>query len=147
MVLLIPTCCLNMVARVAMTPLYLLVIRSDMNNSSDQPLMMLAVFVISTGVSIFVPIPVVWLYFAFMESSRWQATLGKRALGIVVVDREGRRLSFLRATARYFASLISYASLFAGFIMGAFTKNGQTLHDMIADTRVVYGRTQSGRPR
>jgi len=43
-----------------------------------------------------------WLYFALLESSSLQATLGKQVLGIVVTDLYGRRVSFARATARHF---------------------------------------------
>ena len=43
-------------------------------------------------------IAVTWLYFALMESSIRQATLGKMALGLFVTDLEGRRVSFGRAT-------------------------------------------------
>src|SRR5882724_2698513 len=39
----------------------------------------------------------VWLYYALMESSELQATLGKRALGIKVTDLDGNRISFGRA--------------------------------------------------
>jgi len=82
-----------------------------------------------------------WLYFALFESSRWQATLGKRAVGIMVTDMAGRRLSFARATGRYFASWISGMILNIGYIIGAFTERKQTLHDMIAGTLVFYGST------
>ena len=51
----------------------------------------------------FAGIAVWWLYYAFMESSGKQATLGKMALGIKVVDRRGGRISFARATGRHFA--------------------------------------------
>src|SRR5437016_5627966 len=34
----------------------------------------------------------IWLYFALMESSSTQATLGKMALSIKVTDLEGRRI-------------------------------------------------------
>ncbi len=43
--------------------------------------------------------PVV-LYFALLESSTWQATLGKRTLGIVVAGPDGGRLTVGRALAR-----------------------------------------------
>jgi uncharacterized RDD family membrane protein YckC len=78
-----------------------------------------------------------WLYFAFMESSGRQATLGKMALGIVVTDLEGNRIGFGRATARYFAKLLSFLILAIGVIMVAFTAKKQGLHDMIASTLVV----------
>ena len=83
-----------------------------------------------------------WLYFGLMESGPWQATVGKRALGLVVTDTSGRRISFARATGRYFASFISTMICYIGYIMGAFTERKQTLHDMIAETVVILGRTQ-----
>lgn len=78
-----------------------------------------------------------WLYFALMESSRHQATLGKMALGMRVTDLEGERISFLRATGRYFAKILSALILFIGFIMIGFTQKKQGLHDMLAGTLVV----------
>ena len=38
-----------------------------------------------------------WVYYTAMESSRHQATLGKKALGIIVTDMSGNRISFARA--------------------------------------------------
>lgn len=78
-----------------------------------------------------------WLYFALMESSPNQGTLGKMAVGIKVCDMEGRRLSFGRATGRHFAKIISSLVLLVGYIMVAFTEKKQGLHDMIASTLVV----------
>jgi uncharacterized RDD family membrane protein YckC len=78
-----------------------------------------------------------WLYFSLMESSAWQATLGKKALGLTVTDLEGRRISFGRATGRYFAKIISSLILFIGYIMAGFTEKKQALHDMIAGTLVL----------
>jgi uncharacterized RDD family membrane protein YckC len=79
---------------------------------------------------------IVWLYFAMQESSAEQATVGKRILGIIVTNKEGGRISFAQATIRYFSKYLS-SILIIGFIMSAFTKNKQGLHDMIADTLVV----------
>lgn len=79
---------------------------------------------------------VVWLYFALQESGEEQATVGKRIMGIYVIGKEGGRLSFARATIRYFSKYLS-SILMIGFIMAAFTKNKQGLHDLIADTLVV----------
>ena len=42
-----------------------------------------------------------WVYFAYMESSPRQATFGKAALGLMVIDGGGHRISFLRATGRW----------------------------------------------
>jgi uncharacterized RDD family membrane protein YckC len=78
-----------------------------------------------------------WLYEAAMLSSSWQATLGKRALGMVVTDLQGQRLSFAHATGRHFAKWLSTLTLFIGFVMAAFTDKKQALHDMVAGTVVV----------
>jgi uncharacterized RDD family membrane protein YckC len=78
-----------------------------------------------------------WLYEAFMLSSEWQATVGKRAMSIAVTGIDGNRISFARATGRHFAKWISVFTLGIGFIMVAFTAKKQALHDMIAETLVV----------
>lgn len=91
-----------------------------------------SIVVMSTGVNIVCA----WLYEALMMSSQWQATLGKRALGIVVTDENGGRISFARATGRHFATWISLL-LFIGYLMQPFTPKKQALHDMIAGTLVV----------
>jgi uncharacterized RDD family membrane protein YckC len=78
-----------------------------------------------------------WLYFAIMESSSRQATLGKMALGIVVTDTQGRQISFARATGRYFGKIISCLILYIGYLMIAFTQRKQGLHDIMAECLVV----------
>lgn len=80
------------------------------------------------------------LYFAVCESSAWQGTLGKLALGIRVTDLQGRRISFSRALGRYFAKILSAIILGIGFLMVAWTQRKQGLHDMICDTLVLNGR-------
>jgi uncharacterized RDD family membrane protein YckC len=83
--------------------------------------------------AIIVGIVAPWIYEAAMISSSKQATLGKRALGIVVSDMQGRRISFGRATGRYFGKMVSSLTLGVGYIMAAFTERKQALHDMMAD--------------
>lgn len=78
-----------------------------------------------------------WLYYALMNSSRYKATLGKMALGIIVVDKNYQRISFARATGRYFACAVSWITLGVGFIIAAFHPKKQTLHDIIVDTFVI----------
>jgi len=77
------------------------------------------------------------LYEAFMTSSEWQATVGKRVMSIVVTDLNGNRMSFARATGRHFAKYISVFLLGIGFVIAAFTAKKQALHDMIAETLVM----------
>ena len=76
-------------------------------------------------------------YYAGMESSKLQATVGKLALGIKVVDGQGRRLGFGRATARWAGSIVSYLILYIGFFMAGWTRRKQALHDLMAGTFVV----------
>jgi uncharacterized RDD family membrane protein YckC len=78
-----------------------------------------------------------WLYCSIMESSSKQATLGKKALNITVTDLEGKRVSFGRATIRFWSKYFSSAILFIGFIMIGFTAKKQALHDIIAKTLVL----------
>ncbi|HET6806464.1 MAG TPA: RDD family protein [Frateuria sp.] len=82
----------------------------------------------------------VWLYFAICESSAWQATVGKLAMGIRVTDLEGRRIGFWRALGRYAAKMLSWMILAIGFLMIGWTRRKQGLHDMLANTLVLNGR-------
>lgn len=88
-----------------------------------------------------------WLYFALMESGSKQATLGKRAMGIKVVGADGGRISFARATGRFFAKTISHMLLNFGYLMAGFTKKRQALHDLMADTYVVREDFQPGQEK
>lgn len=85
------------------------------------------------GISIIIQ----WLYYALMESSSKQATLGKMALGIKVTDMNGNRISFGRATGRFFGKIISGLILNIGYIMAAFTQKKQALHDLMANCLVI----------
>ncbi len=78
-----------------------------------------------------------WGYFAYMESSENQATIGKMIMGIKVTDLDGCRISFATATGRYFSKILSSIILMIVYIMAAFTEKKQALHDMIAGTLVV----------
>lgn len=78
-----------------------------------------------------------WLYFALMESSSYQATLGKMVCGLIVTDQAGARISFGRATARHFSKIISAMILYIGYMMAGWTERKQALHDMIAGTLVI----------
>lgn len=78
-----------------------------------------------------------WLYYALMESSAFQATLGKRVMGLKVTGMNGEAISFGRASGRFFAKFLSSMILMAGYVMAAFTSRKQALHDMVAGCMVV----------
>jgi len=81
---------------------------------------------------------ITWLYYAVMESSANQGTLGKIVMGLIVADMQGRRISFGRASGRFFSRLITGLIPFAiGYIMAGFTEKKQALHDMIASCLVL----------
>jgi uncharacterized RDD family membrane protein YckC len=78
-----------------------------------------------------------WIYGAGLESSRSQATIGKRWMGVKVTDAHGERISFVRATGRYAGKYLSALPCFLGFILALFSSEGRALHDRLAETRVV----------
>ena len=78
-----------------------------------------------------------WLYFAYMESSARQATFGKAAMGIMVTDGYGQRISLGRASGRHFAKYISGLTLGIGYLMAGLTHRKQALHDALSDCLVV----------
>ena len=99
-----------------------------------------------------------WYYFAQQESSEHQATLGKRALGLVVTDLLGHRLSFGQASLRFvMKQLITFISLAGavlnspsllssltflavmGYLIQPFTPRKQAFHDLVAKT-LVYNK-------
>ena len=84
-----------------------------------------------------VSISLQWLYEALLTSSAKQATLGKMALGLVVTDLNGNRISFGRATGRHFGKWLSAIILMIGYLMQPFTEKKQALHDILAGTLVV----------
>jgi uncharacterized RDD family membrane protein YckC len=109
------------------------------------------------------------LYFALMEGSSWQATPGKRMMGIKVVDLHGRRIGFWRALGRFvlpwgllFGSFVvvpihappsdlipfwcACIVIAVGYAMSGWTARKQTLFDMLTGTCVVFSAVQPGQP-
>lgn len=78
-----------------------------------------------------------WLYYASQESSDKQATYGKRMVGIKVGNLEGERISFINASGRFWAKILSGLTLTIGYLMILFTSKKQGLHDKLAGT-IVY---------
>ena len=89
---------------------------------------------------------VIWIiylgYFAGMECSKYQATLGKLAVGIKVVDLDGNKITFGRSIGRFFSkffiSVLTFIFTGFGFWMAGIDKKKQALHDKIAKTLVIY---------
>jgi len=77
------------------------------------------------------------LYYAILESSKWQGTVGKIVLKITVVDENGNRVGFWRAFLRAFCMLFSTLILGIGWLMILWTKDKRSLHDMMSGCYVV----------
>ena len=97
----------------------------------------LAVLAMISSVGLVFGLGIPWIYEALMLSGEKQATLGKMALGIVITDATGGRLTFGRATGRHFAKYLSSLLMGLGFIMAAFTERKQALHDLLARSVAV----------
>jgi uncharacterized RDD family membrane protein YckC len=93
--------------------------------------------IITFSVLVITLIIINWLYCTILEKSKFQGTLGKQILGIKVTDLNYGKLTFSRSNARYWARYISIIIFLVGFILSAFTKKKQALHDIIAKTLVV----------
>ncbi|MGB2678181.1 MAG: RDD family protein [Candidatus Acidiferrum sp.] len=78
-----------------------------------------------------------WLYFSLLESSPWQATIGKIVLRLYVTDLEGNRLTRGRAMGRNLAKFLSNLTIGVGHLMCGFTAKKQTLHDVLAKCLVL----------
>ena len=98
--------------------------------------LVLAILAASTITFIF-SITVRWLYYAIMESSSKQATIGKMLLNLKVIDVNGGRVSFAQASARYFGKIISFLIAGVGYIMAGVSSKKQALHDMMSNCLIV----------
>jgi uncharacterized RDD family membrane protein YckC len=79
-------------------------------------------------------------YFSLFHSGGWQATPGKRAVGIYVIRRDGEALSIPHALGRHFATLLSALTFGIGYLMAGWNRDKKALHDYVAGTRAVRGR-------
>ncbi len=86
----------------------------------------------------FVPLALVW-HVGF-ERSRWQASPGKRALGLRVVAASGGRPAAWRSVWRFLAGAASWLSLNLGHALAALPPRHLTLHDRLSETRVLARR-------
>ncbi len=83
----------------------------------------------------------IWFFYVpFLESSRLQATIGKKLLGIQVRNEAGERITFRAALVRAVMKLISSALGCVPHLLALFTAKKQAFHDLVAETVVVYGR-------
>lgn len=90
------------------------------------------------GVLVLIALLGSWLYYAYFESSSWQATVGKKALNLYVTDLNANPVTFGRASGRFFAKIVTaLIPLWIGWILAGVTEKKQALHDMIASCLVL----------
>lgn len=95
-------------------------------------------FATHLSIGIISAIILMWLYFSYMESSVYQATVGKRLLGLKVTDERLERISFPKACIRFLFKLLSLAMLGVGFLILLHPKKRKTFHDKFSNTFVLY---------
>lgn len=110
----------------------------DFENLSDAEAMGVigTIAAVSTA-TIFLSSVIAVLYWTLMESSKYQATVGKLALGLRVTDMDGKNLDFVKALVRNLCKILSAMIMGIGYILAGFTEKKQGLHDIIANTLVV----------
>ena len=102
------------------------------------PVSLVMTFVVGDPMGSFINLLIGIAYYALMESSSYQATLGKMAVGIKVGDMDGDQISVANAIGRYFAKIISALLMLIGFMMVGWDEKKQGLHDKMAGTTVFY---------
>ncbi len=80
------------------------------------------------------------VYSSLMESSSWQATLGKKLLGLRVTDLYGNRLSIGQAFGRNLSKIISSLPCALGYLWAIWSPTKQAWHDSIAKALVIKRR-------
>lgn len=91
----------------------------------------------ATGLGLAAVLLAMAFWFIGFEASPWQATPGKRLLGLRVETVDGRRPGVGRAALRFLAAGPSWLLLHLGHAMAAWRADGRALHDLAAGTRVV----------
>lgn len=111
---------------------------SDIDPSNMDELIPLLATIVAAAGAIMLISTIIWvLYGTLMESSKYQATVGKLAVGLIVTDVAGAKIDFSKALVRNLGKLLSNFIMMIGYIMAAFTDKKQGLHDIIAGTLVV----------
>lgn len=106
----------------------------DISSTKEMPMGM----TIFTNVfSILLSLAAFLVYYAWPESSSWQATIGKRIFNLKVTDLNGQRITFLRSIGRNAGKILSGLILGIGFLMCLWTEKKQCLHDIMAGSLVI----------
>jgi len=86
------------------------------------------------------PLMVSLLYYPIFHASAWQATIGKKVMGIQVTDMHGQPLTLCNAFLRDLVATASSVCFFAGHFFVFFNRKHQALHDLAAGSLVIEGQ-------
>jgi uncharacterized RDD family membrane protein YckC len=137
----------NIILFVPVVPLWILMFASlvpEIAAARGNPMLLMASMFPRLIFFVLLFVVMKWLYWALMESSNWQATVGKKALGLYVTDLEGNRVSFGKASGRFWGGRgLSNVPGVGGLyylidcICAGVTERKQAVHDMIAGCLVM----------
>ncbi len=85
------------------------------------------------GLAIIVP----FAYYAFMESSDHQASLGKMLVGLRVMNLKGERIDLKQASIRSIVKVVTLPFSMLVYLVPFFTRYRQSVHDLAAGTMIV----------
>jgi uncharacterized RDD family membrane protein YckC len=80
---------------------------------------------------------VIFLFFTGYWTWRGR-TLGMQSWGLQLETMDGTRLTFARASIRFFAAILSWAALGLGFLWQLWDEDKLAWHDRISGTRLRY---------
>lgn len=84
-----------------------------------------------------------WMIFAWLESSQFSATPGKKIMNLHVTDANGNRIAFSFSLIRNFIKFIPFIKVISAFLMNNRPEK-ETIHDSIAKTRVLHDTIVDG---
>ncbi len=84
-------------------------------------------------------------WWPLQEASARRATVGKRLVGLQVLDAAGARLSLQRAVLRHLAGSLSWLTLNIGHLLAARGPDHRALHDRIAGTQACWRPAHAAR--
>lgn len=88
-----------------------------------------------------------WLYFVPLETSKWQASIGKKLVGLKVVSDNGEKMGQGQATLRCFIKFITlmaptWVLTTASLILVVSNPLRRAFHDFVAGTVVIEDHSQ-----
>ena len=75
-----------------------------------------------------------------LMNGRFGATVGKLIIGARIVKADGSRLGYTFAFVRFLCMIVSDFTCTIGYLLVAFRSDKRALHDLLANTRVIYRR-------